>query len=306
MASEPAQVPPAQTALASPAPLDDVMMAMDVVDTLRHREDWVSRELDEAGREAALMERLRAIYAGQGIQVSDDVLAQGIRALNEDRFVYTPPPPGLKTSLARLWAERGRYGKRIAVIALVLVALAGIYYQTAIRPLQEARSELIAAHDLAVTQAVSDAGRQRADRLLAEGQAAIEDGETDAAQAALRNLRGLQSELQSAYTLRIVETAYKVPPTALHERIYYLIVEAVAPDGGILPRPVQPEGAEAPQMLNRWGIEVSRDVFAPIDRDFRDDGRIADNELGVKRRGEPDVEYLKPVLGGVIAEWDSQ
>ena len=35
------------------------MIAMDVVDTLRHREDLVRRELDEEGREAELIERLR-------------------------------------------------------------------------------------------------------------------------------------------------------------------------------------------------------------------------------------------------------
>ena len=33
-------------------PLDDVMLAMDVVDTLRRRERLVARELDEIGREA--------------------------------------------------------------------------------------------------------------------------------------------------------------------------------------------------------------------------------------------------------------
>jgi hypothetical protein len=304
MSSEPAQVQHADLPAAQAgAPLDDVMMAMDVVDTLRHREEFVSRELDEIGREAALMARLRSIYAGQGIQVSDEVLRQGIKALNEDRFVYTPPPPGLATTLARLWAERGRYGKRIAAVLLALVVLGGLYYETSVRPLRQARAELSETHEAAVAQATSDAGRQRADRLLAEGTAAIEAGDTGAAEAALNDLGQLQAELDSEYTLRIVETAFKVPPTALHERIYYLIVEAVAPDGGILPRPVQPEGTTEPQMLNRWGIEVSRDVFAPIDRDFRDDGRIADAELGVKRRGEPDVQFLKPVLGGVIAEW---
>ena len=31
----------------TPQKLDDIMIAMDVVDTLRHREDLVRRELDE-------------------------------------------------------------------------------------------------------------------------------------------------------------------------------------------------------------------------------------------------------------------
>ncbi|MGB5744091.1 MAG: DUF6384 family protein, partial [Sedimenticolaceae bacterium] len=57
-------------------PLDDVMLAMDVVDTLRRRDRLVARELDEAGREADLKQRLKGIYAQQGIDVPDHVVEQ--------------------------------------------------------------------------------------------------------------------------------------------------------------------------------------------------------------------------------------
>ena len=50
----------AQTAVAgSTHPLDEVMLAMDVVDTLRRRERLVKTELDDLGREGDLKERLR-------------------------------------------------------------------------------------------------------------------------------------------------------------------------------------------------------------------------------------------------------
>ena len=85
----------AETALApsKPQKLDDVMIAMDVVDTLRHREDLVRRELNDEGRERELIARLRQIYHDQGIEVPDHVLAEGVKALDDSRFVYTPPPP---------------------------------------------------------------------------------------------------------------------------------------------------------------------------------------------------------------------
>ncbi|NJO35162.1 MAG: hypothetical protein HC869_20695, partial [Rhodospirillales bacterium] len=53
-----------ETAVApgKPQTLDDIMIAMDVVDTLRHREDLVRRELSEEDREAELIARLRKIY----------------------------------------------------------------------------------------------------------------------------------------------------------------------------------------------------------------------------------------------------
>ena len=43
----------------NPLPLDEVMLAMDVVDTLRHRQDLALRELDAGAREAELIEKLR-------------------------------------------------------------------------------------------------------------------------------------------------------------------------------------------------------------------------------------------------------
>jgi hypothetical protein len=71
----------AETALApsKQQKLDDVMIAMDVVDMLRHREDLVRRELDNDGRERELIARLRQIYHDQGIEVPDHVLAEGSR-----------------------------------------------------------------------------------------------------------------------------------------------------------------------------------------------------------------------------------
>jgi hypothetical protein len=58
----------------APVPLDEVMLAMDVVDTLRHREELVAQELAGGDRDAAMLERLRRIYAAQGIEVPDHVL----------------------------------------------------------------------------------------------------------------------------------------------------------------------------------------------------------------------------------------
>ena len=82
--------------------LSEVMLAMDVVDTLRHQESIVERELQSEDREAELIEKLRKIYADQGLEVSDEVIAEGVKAMREERFAYRPPPGGLNTTLARL------------------------------------------------------------------------------------------------------------------------------------------------------------------------------------------------------------
>src|SRR5258705_7195705 len=96
------------------ASLDDLMLAMDVVDTLRHRERLVERELNDDVRDEQLIERLRALYKSQGIDVPDKILADGVTALKESRFVYTPPVPSFAHRLATIWVKRGSYGKRAA------------------------------------------------------------------------------------------------------------------------------------------------------------------------------------------------
>src|SRR5262252_7874903 len=94
-----------------PAPLDELMLAMDVVDTLRHRELMLDREVEAEDRDQRLLVRLREIYTAQGIAVTDEVLAQGVAALREERFVYTAPTPSFRRSLATLYVARGRWGK---------------------------------------------------------------------------------------------------------------------------------------------------------------------------------------------------
>ena len=103
-----------------PQPLDDVMLAMDVVDTLRRRRRLVERELDAEGREQDLKQRLHKIYATQGIEVPDHVLEEGVAALKEERFVYSPPPESLATRLASLYVRRASWGK------WVMASLAGL------------------------------------------------------------------------------------------------------------------------------------------------------------------------------------
>ncbi len=105
------------------------------------------------------------------------------------------------------------------------------------------------------------------------------------------------------YRLRIISTAFLVPPTALHERVHYLIVEAVAPDGAILPMRIRNGEGGRTEEVTRWGVQVNRETYLAVDQDLRTDGRIDDAELGVKARGEPDIRFAKPVLGGTITQW---
>src|SRR6516164_2907657 len=117
-----------------PAKLDDLMMAMDVVDTLRHRERLVEQELNEDVREEQLIARLRALYKSQGLDVPDSIIAQGVKALKESRFVYTPPKPGFGRWLAYAWVKRFKIGRWAGVSVAILSLGLGTYYAGIVRP----------------------------------------------------------------------------------------------------------------------------------------------------------------------------
>ena len=73
------------------------MLAMDVVDTLRHRRALVERELKSADRDRALKKRLKEIYAEQGIDVPDEVLAD-LRAATGLALAFDPAKPWPRVS----------------------------------------------------------------------------------------------------------------------------------------------------------------------------------------------------------------
>jgi hypothetical protein len=283
--------------------LDDLMLAMDVVDTIRHDETYAARELDEAKREEDLFARLRAIYRGQGIEVPDRLLREGVAALKESRFAYSPPPPGLGRTLALLWVSRDRYVRALGVALAALLVLAGAYWAAVVRPRQEAARNLSAAHAEVLAANPAPAGRERAHRLLVDGRTALERGDRVGAARALETLRALRDDLPKAYVLRIVGEVMRPRRTALHLRDHYLVVEARAPDGGPVEVTVTPEDDGEARRLSRFAVKVPEDVYIAVERDRRDDGVLQNDRLAEKRAGEPDPDYAMPVSGGVIARW---
>ncbi|MFZ0241798.1 MAG: DUF6384 family protein [Desulfobacterales bacterium] len=122
--------------------LSEVMLAMDVVDTLRHQRSLVERELQSGDREAELIEKLRRIYADQGLEVSDEVIAEGVKAMREERFAYHPPARGLSPALARLYVNRGRWAKRAVWFLVAVAVLWAGYRYLYVMPAERGRSRL--------------------------------------------------------------------------------------------------------------------------------------------------------------------
>jgi hypothetical protein len=295
------------------APLDELMLAMDVVDTLRHKELVLARELTAEDRDAKLVAQLREIYTSQGIVVTDEILQRGVDALREERFAYRQPEPSFSRTLAHAYVTRDRWGKLagggVAALAVVALAFQLFVRGPAQREAEEVPAELTAAY--AAVDAVTDdpAALDAARVHLVAGEAAVAQRDFDAARAATQELETLNLRLNLEYDLRVVSRpgeqsgVWRVPSGNRNARNYYLIVEAVAPGGRPLRIPVTSEEDGRTRTVSAWGLRVDEPTYNRVGADKGDDGIIQDNVVGRKRRGVLEREYTVPTTGAAITEW---
>ena len=305
----------------SAAPLDEVMLAMDVVDTLRHQQGLATRELDTDAKQAQLIDRLRDIYHQQGIDVPDHILIEGVAALQESRFTYDPPPPSFGQALARLYVSRQRWGRPVLLAGGLLLALF-IGYFGILRPYQAsqaeyARTELAEGlpaqmdalyeaifEETKVQQAVLDA-----EAIRTRGQTRAAEGDRAAAERAVADLTALRDTLRQEYTLRVVNRPdeksgfWTFPEINTDATNYYLVVEAIDAEGAALRLPILNEETDKTERVAIWGLRVPEAVYDSVVADKRDDGIIQNNEVGRKTYGFLEVNYNVPVSGGAVTQW---
>ncbi|MEQ9505292.1 MAG: DUF6384 family protein [Hyphomonas sp.] len=302
--------------------LDDVLLAMDVVDTLRHREQLVLTELDAGAREAALLVRLKDIYAAQGIDVPERILKEGVQALEEKRFVYEPPAPSFSVSLAKIYISRSRWMAPVTFVLVAVVALLGAWQIGVVAPSKaravEAQTEitrtlpadLARLHGEIDALVLEDRARLQADALYSDGLKAVAADDVEAARDARSGLQTLQGDLGAIYQVRVVygpgeeyTGVFRVPDDLPDARNYYLIVEAVDPAGRLVEVPVTSEEDRRSERVTRWGQRVSEAVFNRVAADKGDDQIVQDAIIGQKMAGYLSPQYTVETPGGVILEW---
>ncbi|MGS4989492.1 DUF6384 family protein [Roseibium sp. RP-7] len=304
----------------SDAPLDDLMMAMDVVDTLRHEEGQVARELKTDERDAAMVERLRQVYASQGIEVPDHILKAGVEDLKRDRFVYSPPSAGFQRTLAMIYISRSTWSKWLAaVVAVVIVCIAAWYFIVKL-PAQRAEADLLARLQALPATYTELVGRidsltenteieANAARLATDGNLALSDGNNEAAFKAEADLRDLAGRLQEVFEVRIISRegvptgVSRIPESNPDTENYYIVVEAVDADGKILERRIVSEESSEAELVDKWGQRVSETIYNAVRRDKMEDGIVQKGVLGQKRRGELDIKWRSGVQDGAITKW---
>ncbi len=313
---------PAAPAIRDRNKLDDVLLAMDVVDTLRHREQLVLSELDAGAREAALLARLKEIYAAQGIDVPEQILKEGVKALEERRFIYEPPKPSIAVTLAKIYIARGRWMAPLVLAVIALGSLGAAWHLGVAVPERQraeaARVELAETlpsetgrlHGEVTALALEEAARLKADALKADADRAIAAGDVTAARMARDGLALLQQDLAAVYDVRVVygpgearSGVFRIPEDVPGGRNYYLIVEAVDPAGRLVEVPVASEEDRRSDRVTRWGQRVSEAVFQSVADDKGDDQIIQNSVIGRKSQGYLSPQYTVDTPGGAILEW---
>lgn len=295
------------------APLEDLMVAMDVVDTLRHQQSIAERELDGEGRRERLLARLREMYRAQGIDVPDQVLEEGIAALEEERFQYRPVAPSWRTRIAHIWVSRGRWGKPLGFLTLVGGLFYGVYFATDVLPNLRLKSDLPVKIEQSLTaiKQVSEnpALSEQAAGSAVQALAFLEREQYDKAQQVLSQLQDTQRLLNTEYTIRVVSRpqemsgVWREPDANQNARNYYLIVEAIDNDNQVVELNVINEENNTTVRKKAWGLRVSEKTFMQIATDKNDDGIIQQNKVGFKRRGYLKPEFSIPTTGATITEW---
>lgn len=305
--------------------LDDIMLAMDVVDTLRHEREMTESELNADLRREDLIDRLRGIYDAQGITVPDDVLMDGVMALEEERFAFTPPKRGLMTTLARLYIRRRKWLPLLYTVGFIIGSVLAVNYVGFVRPAQvEAKQNhilitktlperLSSAHSRAHAAAASPALKTRADDMLADGKLAVSLRDVSGARGKAAQLEAYAANLTQSYSLRIIsrfnETSgvYLESETNSSIRNFYLIVEAVTDEGDVLTLPIEDEVYKTRKSVGKFGVRVPKTVFDTVAADKKDDQIIQNDIVGTKSRG-----VIDPVLNfegandwplGFIVDW---
>jgi len=299
--------------VAESAPLTDAMLVMDAADMFRRH--------PELHQDSEVLGKLRALYLLQGIEVSDDILRQGIAAAGDGRYAFVPPKAGPALIAARLYVARKGWLPGLSVLVLVtLLATAGYWlvwgpFQAA--QLEQARQDLAQKlpaemdalyqtifDETKVQQATTQAGDARA-----RGKAAAEAGNRAGAERAIAELTTIRDTLREEYRLSLVDRPgvkwgfWTFPQSNTDETNYYLVVEARDADGTALRLPIRDDETGLTETVALWGLRVPEAVYRTVEADKEDNGSIGSTLIGVKQFGFLVPVYTIDVLGGAVTRW---
>jgi hypothetical protein len=145
--------------------------------------------------------------------------------------------------------------------------------------------------------------------LLRRGLRAIANCDAAGAATIQAELKSMVVELRLTFSVVVVARPgelsgiFRVPAAMPEVRNYYLVVEAVAPNGAVLQRSITSEEDGETRLTAIWAVRVPESVYNAVRDDKLDDGVIQNNDIGRKARGELAITWSVETLGGAILDW---
>lgn len=307
----------------APQSLPELLRIMDVATALRREREKAAAHLDFDEVKATLQQRLRATADEMGDPVTDAEIDAAIARYFAQLYQFREPPPSLQRTLAHLYVRRGKIAAG-ALVVLVLWLLVWWLFFAAAGPWSPAARRARVAERQATLEADAqrrldvvwkrftdllgtvlalareDGARTEAQALRAEAEAARATGSAAAVEAVRSRLETLHGALAEAYEVRVVSRpnersgvdAYYEDDAGRRLSGYYLVVEAVTPDGKVLTRRVRDSETDQVVQVRKWGEQVPQSVYDRIAADKRGDGVVDENLFARKLRGHLDEEVV--------------
>lgn len=147
------------------------------------------------------------------------------------------------------------------------------------------------------------------EQLVRQGKAAAAEGDREGALTAIRRLTEIRDTLRQRYAVRVVNRQgeksgfWTFPEINTDATNYYIVVEAIDPDGNVLTLPIPNEESGVTENVNVWAVRVPEAVYRQVEADKRDNGINDQGRVGQKEDGFLETNYQVPVLGGTLTRW---
>ncbi len=161
--------------------------------------------------------------------------------------------------------------------------------------------------------AKEDAAQLQATALYGEASIYQKNTQVPKLRETVQKLRQLEALLSEQYEVMIVsrpgvksgQDRYYKDEQGRRVSGYYLIVEAVDPDGNVVAQNIVNEENQQTERVELWGVRVPQDVYERVKSDKKDDGILQDKVLGRKKRGylAPQYEEKFSLQRGRITRW---
>jgi Family of unknown function (DUF6384) len=299
------------------ADLKGMVQILDIASAIKADKKAVLNELNVESERLKLAKQIKDAARLDGEDLSDDVINMALDAYFSDRFKFIPPKPSAALLFANIYIKRNLI---LAICSLILLLTfsywlilsnsSPIFGVKAQQNRYKARASYYANLIEEQSKLISQIAKEKSlltevNNLNSLGESLAEkptqDGESiERLEGVAKEINSIREELFKEYEVRIVSREgeksgidrYYTDDDGKRVSGYYLIVEAVAPDGSILLVNIRNSEDGTSKLVTKWAERVPEVIYFRILEDKKSDGRVDEYLFARKRRGYLNQEVV--------------